>query len=155
MQRMKNVSMPRLCRRVEGVVLGSCVRFAVDATTGPSHKVTQPHAPPIRSVPCRRSANTSSSDADRCRPSSAQLRASTMIEDSQLHLSWPVIGAAVKMHLQWTQKTDLSDPSTFLFKVTNSLPSSSASNPKAFSERYITVFPTALPPSFPPFAFWV
>ena len=62
-----------------------------------------------------------------------------MIEDSQLHLSWPVIGAAVKIHLQWTSALNLNDQNTFLFKVSNSLPSSSSTNPKAFSERFITV----------------
>src|SRR2546423_3146823 len=62
-----------------------------------------------------------------------------MIKESQLNLSWPVIGAALKVRLESTEGLNLSDPSTFVFKVTNSLPSSSSTNPKAFSERYITV----------------
>ena len=63
-----------------------------------------------------------------------------MIRESQLNLSWPVIGAALKVRLESTEGLNLSDPSTFVFKVTNSLPSSSTTNPKAFSERYITVY---------------
>jgi len=64
-----------------------------------------------------------------------------MIEDSKLNLVWPVIGAALKIHLQSTPTLNLTDPSTYTFKVTNSLPTSSTTNPKAFSERYITVSP--------------
>ena len=62
-----------------------------------------------------------------------------MIVDSTLNLSWPVIGAALKVHLRETPSLKLDDPSTYVFKVTNQLPSSSSTNPKAFSERYITV----------------
>lgn len=71
-----------------------------------------------------------------------------MIEDSQLHLSWPVIGAAVKVQLQWTPTLNLADQNTFLFKLSNSLPSSSTTNPKAFSERYIAVPPPLAPLRF-------
>ena len=62
-----------------------------------------------------------------------------MITDSQLNLSWPVIGIALKAHLESTPTLSLNDPSTYLFKITNQLPSSSTTNPKSFSERYITV----------------
>ena len=66
-------------------------------------------------------------------------RGGEMIVDSTLNLSWPVIGAALKVHMRETPMLKLDDPSTYVFKVTNQLPSSSSTNPKAFSERYITV----------------
>lgn len=62
-----------------------------------------------------------------------------MLPNSTLNLSWPVIGAALKVHLLSTTDLKLNDPQTFVFRVTNQLPSSSTTNPKAFSERYITV----------------
>ena len=62
-----------------------------------------------------------------------------MITDSKLSLHWPVIGSALVIHLQSTPTLNLADPSTYIFKVTNSLPSSSTTNPKTFSERFITV----------------
>jgi len=63
---------------------------------------------------------------------------SAMLADSTLNLSFPVIGPALKVSL--FSHSNISDPETFIFKITNSLPSSSTTNPKAFSERYITVF---------------
>src|SRR5438046_977472 len=65
-----------------------------------------------------------------------------MISDSQLNLSWPVIGVALKIHFQSLPTVNLVDPTTYVFKVTNQLPSTSSTNPKAFSERYITVLPS-------------
>jgi len=75
-------------------------------------------------------------------------RGGEMIVDSTLNLSWPVIGAALKVHLRETPSLKLDDPSTYVFKVTNQLPSSSSTNPKAFSERYITVHLFSTIPNF-------
>jgi hypothetical protein len=67
-----------------------------------------------------------------------------MIPDSKLNLHWPVIGTALTIQLVTTPTLNIADPKTVIFKVSNSLPSSGTTSPKAFSERYIAVLPLTI-----------
>jgi hypothetical protein len=102
---------------------------------------TNPLKKPTTNLDSRSAIPTSRTTRESIDRSSKHQGAQKMIKDSQLNLSWPVIGAALKIGLQSTPTLNLADPSTYIFRVTNSLPSSSTTNPKAFSERYITVCP--------------